>query len=289
MLRGTWGRGKTHLWRSLVNAQSPERYAYVSLFGINTLDDLKDSISIAEENLSLSSHDRASHGLAARLANIVRRNKKAGLGVVKQALDADVLGAVLKKVAKAAAFHRVKNMLICLDDIDRRGDGLSLKDVLGLVSSLWEQRGCRVVVILNTNGLSKPDMATWEANKEKVFQSEMEFEPTAEKCVGLVIDCNSTDEYDQNATRALLDLNITNIRIVERVRTVIEQVKACLEGASVDDYTKRRIVRTLTWGVYCLNARAEGAPPLEDSNKVHRLAGRQKTVRKRSKPSLKRA
>ena len=49
-IRGAWGTGKTYAWNMyLRNAQSNakvalDKYSYVSLFGINSLDELKFSI-----------------------------------------------------------------------------------------------------------------------------------------------------------------------------------------------------------------------------------------------------
>ena len=47
-IRGVWGTGKTHAWKEWVkdtkdNLQN-ERYSYVSLFGIDSLNDLKFQI-----------------------------------------------------------------------------------------------------------------------------------------------------------------------------------------------------------------------------------------------------
>src|SRR5690242_12958008 len=47
-LRGKWGVGKTFFWKGLIEAEkdqlSQNWYSYVSLFGLNSLDDLRYSI-----------------------------------------------------------------------------------------------------------------------------------------------------------------------------------------------------------------------------------------------------
>ena len=45
-IKGSWGVGKTFFWKKLINdidkgKCSFEQYAYISLFGIKSLDDLK--------------------------------------------------------------------------------------------------------------------------------------------------------------------------------------------------------------------------------------------------------
>lgn len=48
VLKGEWGTGKTHLWNSIIANHKSRfaraNYSYVSLFGINSLADLKRSI-----------------------------------------------------------------------------------------------------------------------------------------------------------------------------------------------------------------------------------------------------
>ena len=48
VLKGEWGTGKTHLWRQLVLKKrdlfKPRNYSYVSLFGLNSLKDLKQAL-----------------------------------------------------------------------------------------------------------------------------------------------------------------------------------------------------------------------------------------------------
>ena len=47
------------------------------------------------------------------------------------------------------AFLSLNESLVCIDDLERRGSDLSMRDVLGLVSRLVEQKQCKVVLLLN--------------------------------------------------------------------------------------------------------------------------------------------
>jgi chromosomal replication initiation ATPase DnaA len=50
VLKGPWGVGKTHAWHEITGSVGekikPASYAYVSLFGINSLDDLRTTICV---------------------------------------------------------------------------------------------------------------------------------------------------------------------------------------------------------------------------------------------------
>ena len=47
--------------------------------------------------------------------------------------------------------------LICIDDLDRKGEKLRVEDVLGLVSFLREERKCKVALLLNEEQLQGKD------------------------------------------------------------------------------------------------------------------------------------
>jgi|GEM_PF-2336023 len=269
VLQGTWGRGKTHLWNALIKKElsadlSKTQYAYVSLFGVNSLDELKVAIyqSATEFENLVDEDDRPAQNTGGRLQRWFGRNRK---GLQKMTMDTVSLphAGPLSRIYSAFAFYRVRNMLVCLDDIERRGNNLQLKDVMGLVSLLWEQRGCRVVVVLNRQSLPKDDAETWANYKEKVFQGEVTFAPSAEQCINLVFCPASTDDFDVEARNALMQLDVTNIRIIERARGAIEQTVAVLSGSEISSLTKRELTRSLVWFVYCHSGQGEGAPPLD--------------------------
>lgn len=162
-------------------------------------------------------------------------------------------------------------MLICLDDIERRGDGLRLLDVLGLISMLCEQRACRVLVIMNNKSFSPDDEQIWERNKEKVFQSEITFSPSTEECVEIIFRGAQRSIMRSEAKRSLVDLKITNIRIVERVRSFVEQIEAAIQELAVSKETQSTIARCLILAIYCHGGRGEGAPSLDYAIKYNSL------------------
>jgi len=56
VLRGGWGVGKTYLWRKLLKEAKadkslwPKLYAYVSLFGVNNSEQLKETRALSYAN-----------------------------------------------------------------------------------------------------------------------------------------------------------------------------------------------------------------------------------------------
>jgi hypothetical protein len=121
-ISGSWGGvGKTYLWDQSLksirsrNATGLKRYVYVSLFGIESLIDLKlamfeASIELTDDQTKslpkpLSEWARRRHGIAEALPNI-----------------GDYL-----KAAGPLFYSQVKNQIVCIDDIERRSDTLTIK------------------------------------------------------------------------------------------------------------------------------------------------------------------
>ena len=138
---GEWGVGKTFLWHSVLNDLRSSkgldltRYSYVSLFGLNSLDDLKSSLFENMEWLDQDATNFAQRGKAGAKALAARAKR---LSELAGALP--WVGQAFTK-ARSLYFSLIQNQIICIDDLDRRSKNLEMKDVLGLISFLREQRG----------------------------------------------------------------------------------------------------------------------------------------------------
>ena len=268
VLQGKWGLGKTYFWRQriikpfLANDKIPKdlkRYSYVSMFGVESLSDLK--VAIFQAANEFDSELLASGWRFVNPKWLWWKGKQ----ILPFALDNAALPYVREGLAKtynALTFYSVRNRLICLDDLERRGSGLSLLDVLGLVSQLAEQRGCRVVVILNTGALNEVDQKVWDAHKEKVFFGEMTFSPTVAECIDLGLDDARTESWTPIARDRLLYLGVANIRIIYRVKRCIQRALASVVDRQLRPETVDRITRVLVMLVFSHSGKAEGAPPI---------------------------
>lgn len=248
-IRGRWGVGKTFAWNKYVNDARREdkfglkRYSYVSLFGLTALDDLKFSIF---ENTVPS--DKAT---APSLATI----KTNTLGVMeglgrKTVWFAQQVPWVKSHVGGLGPvwFMSVKNTVICLDDFERRGERLPVRDVLGLVSTLKEQRGCKVVLILNDEAL-EADKADFDKYLEKVIDASLKFAPSAVECVKIALAPGT--EASDLISESCLALGISNIRVIKKIERAVKQLAPVL--STFDKLILRRAVSSLAllgWSVF---------------------------------------
>ncbi|MDN3448310.1 P-loop NTPase fold protein [Psychrobacter sp. APC 3281] len=167
-LTGEWGIGKTHLWKELRNnnekAFSGKKYAYVSLFGLDSLANLKSAIAI-EVHKSVGANG------SIWKKDILKPTKKVLSSLTGSSIGttSDVrIGLNLgNNIITSVVFSHLKNTLVCLDDIERRSDSLSMSEIMGLVNYLKNERKCQVVMILHSD--QSEDKDYFNKHKEKVF------------------------------------------------------------------------------------------------------------------------
>ncbi|HEC1783574.1 TPA: NTPase KAP, partial [Campylobacter lari] len=153
VILGSWGCGKTYFWKQIekeitLNFNN-KKVIYIDLFG-------KESYKQVIEEIVVSLHGNYN--------NITKKTFKGLEGLIKGAsgglinIDSDVIFSFLKK-------EDFEKIIVCLDNIERKSDNLPLKEILGLVNLLKEEKECNVVMILNKDELKKQDNNS-DNNKE---------------------------------------------------------------------------------------------------------------------------
>lgn len=253
VLRGRWGVGKTHFWKTAIVPQIVEAkklYGYVSLFGINSLQELKLAVAA-------SLNTAPSVAKSSWLRSLFRRDNLRHVPEVASAIS--IPGVDLAALLSGAAFLAVRERTICFDDLERRGDGLSLRDVMGLMTFLVEQRKCRIVAILNDGAIADDD---WEKHREKVFNGEVSFSRTTEEVIEIGLADVSSERWSHSMRRSLIALRIDNIRTVAKCVTALKYCQETL-GPNASADVLSRIAEVVPLCVWCAYARGDGAPPLD--------------------------
>jgi len=250
-VKGDWGVGKTYAWEKyLYEAKEQDmiackRYSYVSLFGISTMESLKYSIfenSINHESIgsepSLESFRTNAVGVLERLGRS-SLSKFKDMPYIKSASPA----------VEAFSFMSINNTLVCIDDLERRGKGLELKDVLGLVSLLKEKKKCKVLLLLNDGA---DTITEYETYKEKVIDMELEFSPTPEESAAIAFD--GTKSYHEELKKYTISLGIRNIRVLFKIKNYVGMVYQFFE--KVESKIKSQLLMStvlFSWSHYCSN------------------------------------
>ena len=258
-LRGKWGVGKTYSWEQILRrardrgAIALNSYAYVSLFGRDSLAQLK--YAIFENGMSLADigAEPTVETFKSNAAALFKRIGKQSFSFLQNLPQPGDYASELQ----ALSFLSVRDRLICIDDLERMGQHLLMKDVLGLISDLRDQKGCKVVIILNDDALEGTDKAEFELYNEKVIDRSLEFAPMATDSVRVAV--LGDDPALQYLRTALIALGIANIRIIKKIERLVLHVAPLLR--EFDATLLRQAVQSLTLLGWCVYSKE--APTLE--------------------------
>lgn len=120
----------------------------------------------------------------------------------------------------------MRNQIVCIDDLERIGEGLTTKNVLGLVSYLKEQRRCKVVLLLNDKELKGEQSSEFKKQLEKVIDVEMYFEPTPNEAVEIGTD--PATQFQEKLKEICVSLHITNIRVIRKIERLAKRLHELL-------------------------------------------------------------
>ncbi|MEO8641959.1 P-loop NTPase fold protein [Pseudomonas sp.] len=236
VLKGEWGTGKTYLWNKVIKdfrtSFARPSYSYVSLFGVNSLADLKRSIfentvPCGKANDVTSKDSIIDNLVKLDFSDAIAAARK-GFGYTKEAKIPFVgsIGGVVDSIQ----YSMVSQTIVCIDDFERRGASLTARDVLGLVSNLIEAKNCSVVLILNEGSLHKDD--EFFTFSEKVFDYEVRYAPTLDEAARVVF--NGTDPYDTKIVENVKKLEMNNIRLLRKVKYFANLIKPFVDSKPVE-------------------------------------------------------
>ena len=133
-LNGIWGIGKTYFWNECAKVLDKKKYAYISLFGKNSITDIRNDIF-----LQIST------------TNTIINKIKGNLG------GSRILGADVGSMLTLLESKDLNQTVIAIDDLERLSNNLSIMDVMGLISELKEQKKCKIILISNIEQIKESD------------------------------------------------------------------------------------------------------------------------------------
>lgn len=251
VIKGDWGTGKTYAWnewlRKAVIADNikQSQYAYVSLFGCNALDELKAQtfqelipVKMIPEGVNIDT-------VTENIKEVVEKKSWRTLlpwpgRLTKKLNDIPFLRNYSVDVWRLG-WLTIKDTLICIDDIERIGEGLRVKDVYGLVSVLKEQKNCKVVLILNDENIKGDNKRDYEDYREKIVDTELHFSPETEDLVQLVFE--KTHPHFDKISQCISDLQVKNIRTIQKIKTYLDKLSPHLKD--VEDVYYENVINSI--------------------------------------------
>jgi hypothetical protein len=260
-LTGAWGTGKTYAWREALLANKGDikfkYYCYVSLFGINSMAELRMALfmkTIAVATIGMKLDFSAVNEHWGSLAKDWLKGQYARLGPMVKGLPH---GGSISLGLEALAPSAVRDTLVCFDDFERQTT-IKTEDVLGLITELSEERGCKVALIFNAEQLGGKD--AYRAYREKTIDFELVYAPTVQEAFSLVFEMTFPN-WDI-VMRNVVDLGITNVRILRKIKNLLARIAL----ATVGLHTKviESSIASTVLLCWCAYAPDKSKPKIED-------------------------
>lgn len=258
IIRGNWGVGKTFAWNKYLEKEKDnlkiERYAYVSMFGINSIESFRFAIfenTIRRDQIGKTA---SLETLKSSIETIFRKNSS----LIKIAQNFANSGTKEAINQILPLFMTVKDQLICIDDVERRGFGIDIRDVLGLCSFLKEQRNCKIVILLNDDALNQESKVDFENYLEKLMDYSTTLTPTPAESADIAITKN--DELAHTLKESCINLEISNVRLIQKIENLCRSAdKELFEYTAQTRNHATRMITLFAWSIFSPN----NAPSLE--------------------------
>lgn len=257
-IKGAWGVGKTYTWKKFLDEAKAEKrvsldkYSYVSLFGINSLEAFRFAIfeNVVSKELI---------GTEANIETFKQNTTSLSMALGRRSLGLFTGIPLVKNFSStidSLSFLSLRKTLICIDDLERKGANLSIKDVLGLISQLKEQKGCKIVLLLNDGEDGLNDYVKY---REKVIDIELAFAPTSEECVSIAFEGKG---YVYETLKELTQkLGIKNIRVLKKIERIIELAEPY--WTDYEQEIRYQFIHSLTLFTWCYYGADNDGPTLD--------------------------
>lgn len=253
-LTGEWGIGKTYLWKEFYEDNKnnfvtkkkidletnkeesfiAKKYAYISLFGLDSLDSLK--LAIATEVQTTSTDDSILNTDVSthfkKLFNFVGGGSTSGTaGDIRFGIN------IGNKLITNIIMSHLKNTLVCLDDIERKSKNLPMSEILGLVNYLKNERNCQVIMILHDE--ESEDKVNFDTQKEKVFDEILVLNDS----LSMVKETVNDDEIFPIYEKFYQTMGVRNLRFYQRVQKIYQEI--IKNSSSLSKLSKEEILRQI--------------------------------------------
>jgi hypothetical protein len=258
VIKGAWGVGKTFAWNKyLIEAKDAKqivlgRCSYVSLFGLNSLEALK--FKIFEQTVDKTSIGKPSADTFK--SNSVQAITSLGKKSISLFSGATFFKSFEPAIESLSSFFLNKT-IVCIDDFERIGKGVQAQDVMGLLTTLKEQKECKVVLILNEDFLEGEALKDYKKFREKLIDMEILYNPSAQECAGIVLP-DFDDDVESKLRGFVISLGINNIRIINRIKRLAKIIVPLLAG--LEQEVTHQALHTLTLFVWCFYDKGELVP-----------------------------
>lgn len=241
-IKGAWGVGKTYAWNTILRQCQADKhvslnmYSYVSLFGLSSITEVKNAIvekgvdSRAKRFPDMNSYQDA--------FDLMMKGVRRGGGFASLLPQTRSYAEGVQRLMYTFMSPRI----ICIDDLERAGSGLTAKDILGLASNLNEERRCKVAILLNDEMLKGENQNEFRSQLEKVADVTLNFDLTPEEAADIAVGKGTL--FCESLKRNSIKLGLVNIRVIRKAEYFLRTLQEIL--SDVDQRVLNQAAHTIT-------------------------------------------
>lgn len=218
-LKGAWGVGKTYQWKIIADElreQHKYETIYISALSYSSLAQLRGALILdilyAIKPLTGKGVFERTKLLLKKLDDILPTKYRIGMELP------DVLTS-LRRVRDVLP----SNVLVAIDDIER-AENYEIFELLGLVDYLANELRFHVVLILNTDRMSKSNKDGWDKLKERFINIEVELKMNEAEASRIGLGVVSQSEGNL-FVRKIQQLGISNIRVIQHIKRIYSVIQ----------------------------------------------------------------
>lgn len=239
-ISGEWGVGKTYFLQKFFIEKYKEelakkQIAYISLFGQESLNEIKTNIV-----LQISKPQKLLNSFKEKIKNIKGTVFKGD--DINLSLDGGSVAALLSLFTS----NDFKDVIICFDDFERLSSKIDLKDIMGLMSYLKEQKNCKILLILNEKELEKlsdidkkKHSEIFALYKEKIVDYDFVY---SVDIVNLFDTVYRNLENKEHIKDFFEEYKITNIRVGKQIIELFEEFNPVFLNDKIHNKVKRDFI-----------------------------------------------
>ncbi|QGZ55082.1 P-loop NTPase fold protein [Paraburkholderia acidiphila] len=217
-ISGKWGVGKTYALQEMVKAYKGENalawYSYVSAFGAKSIGDLRSMILVKTRPFPVK---KGRVGDAVEEAEALFKKGRGGaiynaiMGLLEKVPYG---GKHVTVLLETVATSLIRKTIVCIDDIERLGSGITMDELMGLVAELKVESQCKVILLFNEEQLGDRAEQYVKAS-EKVVDKKLAFVTTYGEATDLGLPADTPLRY--YVIPCIRKLNISNIRTIQKI------------------------------------------------------------------------
>lgn len=185
MLKGSWGCGKTWFINDFIENNEPDRFLYISLYGLNTTKELDDKFF---ECL----HPFLSSKSVKFIGKIAQSALRLGLKIPLTDETTIQGDAQLPQISLIDFTKDLSNKIVVFDDLERCN--IEINMLLGYINTFVEHYQLKVILIGNELELSNMAKEQFYKSKEKIISQLFEVSPLVEEALQQFISQSSSEQ-----------------------------------------------------------------------------------------------